>query len=214
MTCPNPKTTKTPSLLSSKADKDLVAMVKNTAHNEAFLEICRRYENIFYKVCQKYAGYLSGVGVNPQDIFDEKNYIIFHCISTFQSKKKTKLGTWIGNYARYLCLNSINSRKFILPATDDDLKKHIEEAQITSDYLHNGPNPQEEMNYILNLLRQLKDQRIYQIFRLRYLSPRRLIWATIASKVGVSTQTVINLHNKGLAMLKRKLKSVNISDII
>jgi hypothetical protein len=103
-------------------DSRLVKMVRDKADNGAFLEVCRRYENIFYKVCQKYSAVLSNNGVNPQDIYEEKNFIIFHCISSFKPCKKAKLGTWIGNYARYLCLNSINARKFILPTTDDILK--------------------------------------------------------------------------------------------
>ena len=201
-------------LLVDKTDVELVKLVKDTADNEAFLEVCRRYENIFYKVCQKYATALSHSGINPQDIFEEKDFIIFHCISTFQTNKKAKLGTWIGNYARYLCLNSINSKRFILPTTDEDIKKRIEESQVTHNYLESLNTTKEDFKYILNLLEQVKDPRIIQIFKLRYLRPNRMIWAEIAVDVGVSTQTVINLHAKGLALLRTKLKSKNISDII
>lgn len=201
-------------LLEAKSDLELVHLVKEQASDDAFLEVCRRYENIFYKVCQKYATALMSSGINPQDIFEEKNFIIFHCISTFKTRKRTKLGTWIGNYARYLCLNSINSRKFILPTTDDDLKRYIEETQVTHDFLANSTASHEEFKYVLNLLQQIKDPRIISIFKFRYLSHKRMIWADIARKVGVSTQTVINLHNKGLSLLKRKMKSGFISDVI
>jgi RNA polymerase sigma factor (sigma-70 family) len=201
-------------LLKDKSDTELVQLVKKDGDSEAFLEICRRYENIFYKVCQKYAGVLTHSGVNPQDVFEEKMNIIFHCITTFEPKKKTKLGTWIGNYARYLCLNSINARRFILPTTDEDLHKHIEASQVSHDFMQSPKNTKEDFKYVLNLLSQIKDGRISQIFKYRYLSPKRMIWADIAKKVGVSTQTVINLHNKGLDLIKRKLHSSNISDVI
>lgn len=203
-----------PSALLAKSDLELVELVKVKADSDAFVEVCRRYENIFYKVCQKYAAALVNSGINPQDIFEEKNYIIFHCVSTFQPKRKTKLGTWIGNYARYLCLNSINARRFILPTTDEDLKKYIEESQASHDYFVNLSHSQEEFKYVLNILDQIKDRRIIDIFRLRYLNQKRMIWADIATKIGVSTQTVINLHNKGLSLLKRKIKSKHISDVI
>lgn len=205
---------KAQSLLSNKTDAELVALVRASANDEAFLEVCRRYENIFYKVCQKYALALYSIGINPQDVFEEKDYIIFHCISTFKPSKRVKLGTWIGNYARYLCLNSINARKFILPTTDEEVRQHIEENQATQHYLENQTGMQEEYKYVLHLLDQIKDQRIIMIFKLRYLGHKRMIWANIASKIGVSTQTVINLHNKGLTLLKRKLKSRTISDMI
>lgn len=199
--------------ITEKTDQVLVNSVKSKADNEAFNEICRRYENIFYKICQKYVNVLINSGVNPQDIFDEKHYIIFHCVTTYDPSKNTKLSTWIGNYARYLCLNAINARRFILPTTDEDIKKRIEEAQVTQQYLQGSTTHREDFNYILNILSQLKDERITQIFKLRY-SGNKLIWSKVAKKVGISTQTAINLHNKGLFLLRRKIKSRNISDVI
>ncbi len=207
MTCPTKK-------LDNKTDKELVCLIKEGASSEAFIEICKRYENIFYKVCQKYSSALTHSGLNPEDIFEEKNCIILHCISTFKPDKNTKLGTWIGNYARYLCLNSINARRFILPTTDDELHSHLEDSQTYIDYNKGLKDSGEDFKYVLNLLHQLRDTRIIEIFKYRYLNQKRMIWAEIATKLGVSTQTVINLHNKGLELLQRKLKSRNISDVI
>jgi RNA polymerase sigma factor (sigma-70 family) len=203
-----------PSSLQHKSDSELVELIKSKADSDSFNEVCRRYENIFYKICQKYVNALSMSGVNPQDIFDEKTFIIYHCISSYKPSKKTKLGTWIGNYARYLCLNSINARKFILPTTDADLKQYIEETQASQDFQQKQDNPKEDFNYILNLLSQLKDPRITEIFKYRYLGHKRMIWAHIAKKMNISTQTAINLHNKGIELIRRKLKSVNISDVL
>lgn len=200
--------------LKTKSDGELVTLIKDLASDDAFLEVCTRYENIFYSVCQKYASALTNSGVNPEDIFEEKNCIILHCISTYQPEKKAKLGTWIGNYARYLCLNSINSRRFILPTTDEELKHFIENSQIYSEYSASQTDKAEDFKYIQNLLGQIKDARIVEIFKYRYLSQKRMIWADIAEKLNVSTQTVINLHNKGLDLLQRKLKSRSISDVI
>lgn len=198
---------------SDKTDSQLVRLVKSNGDNEAFKEICRRYENIFYKVCQKYAPALSVSGVNPQDIFDEKNFIIFHCVNTFNYKKKAKLSTWIGNYARYLCLNSLNARKFILPSSDEDIIKYIEDTQATQNYSSNQLN-QEDYGYILNIIDQLKDKRVEEVFKYRYFTDKKMIWSKIAKKMKISTQTAINLHNKGISLLKKKVKSRSISDVI
>jgi RNA polymerase sigma factor (sigma-70 family) len=191
----------------------LISLVRDKNNGEAFQEVCRRYENIFYKVCQKYVNALSHCGVNVQDIFDEKVYIIYHCINTFNPKKNTKLSTWIGNYARYLCLNSINSRKFILPTLDDDVKQHIEEMQISQSYM-SASFSSEDYNYILNIIGQLKDRRVSEIFKYRYFAPKKMIWSKIAKRLKISTQTAINLHNKGIHILRKKVKSKNISDIV
>lgn len=195
-------------------DSKLVGLVRKEADSAAFTEVCRRYENIFYKVCQKYASPLTACGINPQDIFDEKTYILYHCVKSFKPSKKTKLGTWIGNYARYLCLNSINSRKFIVPSNDEDIKQHVENMQAKSQFSENQTMSQDNLIYVLNLLSQLKDPRITDIFKLRYFGAKKMTWTRVASKLKISTQTAINLHNRGLELLRRKIKSENISDVI
>ena len=196
----------------NKTDEELISSIKEQGDSDSFNEVCRRYENIFYKICQKYSPVLSMSGVNPQDIFDEKNYIIYHCVSTFKSNKKAKLSTWIGNYARYLCLNSINSRKFLIPSSDEDIKKFLEDKQCKEYYSSHSNCLHEDCDYVSNLLSQLKDQRVIDIFKLRYGEEKKMIWAKIAKKMNLSPQTVINLHNKGLKLIKRKFKSDNISD--
>jgi hypothetical protein len=204
---------KTTKPVTKKSDIELVDLVKD-GDSESFLEICRRYENIFYKICQRYNAALSFSGVNPQDIYDEKTCLIYHCITSYNPEKNTKLSTHIGNYSRYLCLNSISKRRFILPSSDLEIQKYIEDSQITHDYITNNSKLQDNFKYILNLLEQLQDPRITEIFNLRYLGAKRMIWLDIAKKMSISTQTAINLHNKGLELLKRKIVSKQISDII
>ena len=199
--------------LVSKSDNELVAEVRE-GDSASFQEVCRRYENVFFKMCQRYFHALSSSGVNPQDIFDEKNCIIFNCVRSFDPKRKTKLSTHIGNYARYLCLNSINERRFFAPTTEDHVMQDIEDEQAKLAFLHSSRPSKETFNYVLNLLSQLKDPRISLIFRYRYLEPKRLIWNEISKKMKISTQTAINLHNKGLKLLRLKLKSNNISDVL
>jgi hypothetical protein len=198
---------------ADKTDRQLVKLVREKGSEPAFREVCSRYENIFFKVCQKYVGALKISGINPQDIFDEKDYIIFHCIRTFNYRKGAKLSTWIGNFARYLCLNSINARKFILPSSDEEIANHIESTQITQNYISTQFTP-EDFTYIVNIISQLKDKRVEEIFQYRYFNDKKMIWSKIAKKMKISTQTAINLHNKGITLLRKKVKSPVISDVV
>jgi RNA polymerase sigma factor (sigma-70 family) len=200
--------------LTKKSDLQLIEMVKAHASNEATKEICRRYENIFYKVCNKYTVYLTRSGINIQDIFDEKNFIIHNCVTSFDPSKKTKLGTWIGNYARYLCLNSIHSRRFTLSATNEDVNEQIEKAQARLGFFQHTTSVGEDFEYALNILKQLSDKRIFKVFVLRYLHKKKLIWTEISKRLGVSTQTAINLHSRGIEILRHKMSSKNIMDKI
>ena len=202
-------------LLEAKTDIQLVRAVRNKASSEAFEEICRRYQDIFYKICQKYSPALSASGVYIQDIFNEKNIIILHCVNTFDHKKGVKLSSWIGNYARYLCLNSINERKFIAPANDEEIKTKIEENQTKQLFFENQNNLKEYREYVVDILDQLKDERIKQIFHYRYFDDKKMIWDKIAKKINSSPQTVMSLHKKGLILIKNKIKNIsNICDIV
>jgi RNA polymerase sigma factor (sigma-70 family) len=198
--------------LKLSTDLELISLVKD-GNNDAFDEICERYENIFYKICQRYSVPLSLSGVNVNDIFEDKNYIIYYCSLHFNPSKKTKLSTMIGNYARYLCLNSINERKHLLKLDDEEVKTRIENNQISSNFFLRN-NDDENFKYILNILSQIKDGRITEIFKYRYLDGKKMIWGQIAKKMGLSTQTAINLHNKGINILKNKTKSKEFSDVI
>ena len=191
--------------LSERSDSYLIRMVKNECSSEAFQEICNRYEDLFYKICRKYSSSLSSHGIYIVDIFNEKNMIILHCIKTFKPSKKTKLSSWIGNYARYLCLNSMNARRLILPVSDSDIQKKIEEQQVCQNYFEPKKNLESGRNLIFELLSKMKDKRIEEIFRYRYLDRKKMIWQNIAKKMNTSPQTVMSLHRKGIVLIKNKI---------
>lgn len=191
--------------ITERSDSYLIKQVKANADSEAFSEICRRYEDLFYKVCQKYAAALSACGIYIQDIFNEKNIIILHCVKTFNPKKKSKLSSWIGNYARYLCLNSLNAKRVAIPYPDAEVQKRIEEQQICADYFQPKPDLEATKMKVLELLNQLKDKRILEIFEYRYLNAKKMIWQKIAKKMKTSPQTVMALHRKGMLLIRNKI---------
>lgn len=194
--------------LSNAEDIELITLVKEKADDSAFLEICRRYEDIFYNVCRKFTNMLTNAGLCPDDIFEEKNCIILHCISTYSPHKKAKLGTWIGNYARYLCLNSITARRFIRPVTENELEEFQENANLNQidNYI---PPGNDEKRQILNLVKSFKDKRAIEIFKYRYSGDKKMTWSEISKKINLSTQTIINIHNLGILRIRKNMKKLN-----
>ena len=199
-------------IYKDRQDLLLIMAVKRKNDSSAFLELCDRYEKIFYKVCKKYENVLTNNGINPQDVYDEKNMIIFHCIKTFNPKKKTKFGSWLGNYARYLCLNSINSRKHISTTIEEDLNK-IHENKSTEDFTQDS-HTEENSQYVLKLLSSFKDKRIEKIFQYRFLGDKKMNWKDVATHMNTSPQTCINLYRKGLKLIKRKVNSNYLFDTV
>jgi len=66
-----------------------------------------------------------------------------------------------------------------------------------------------------NILSQLKDKRIKKIFQLRYFSDsKKTTWNNIAKNLNISIQTAINLHDKGVAVLNKKIRSKEFRDFV
>ena len=66
------------------------------------------------------------------------------------------------------------------------------------------------------MLASLGDERIKKVYELRYFSGEEKLatWNSIAKKLGVSTQTAINLHEKTRVFLKNKIISKNSYDFV
>jgi len=191
--------------MEKKTDSQLTKRLKTHGCEKSFLELCRRYENVYYKICQKYRHALIGSGVQPEDVYAEKDLIVLKCAQSFDPSRETKFSTWLGNYAKFTCLNYVNSKKYIFNAASEELHNFIEENQSVPPHTE---NLNEEFEVLISTLDELKDSRIKTIFRMRYFydKKRDSTWKNISESLSMSIQTAINLHKKGLNLLKNRLK--------
>ena len=187
-------------------DLELIKNIRDDSCDDSYLELCRRYENVFYKICHKYTPALRASGVNPEDLYGEKDYILWTCALKFNPGKKTKLSTWIGNYARYICLNSINSRRLLVNFDNQDIKDFIEDKQFSTGLAEDDRYKYDNLNACYE---SVSDARLKEIIKFRYFSGTKQTWKIIANKMNISIQTAISLHNKVLKILKDKIKDKN-----
>ena len=146
--------------MADESDIDLIRKVKKKNCSDSFVEICRRYENAYYKVCQKYKNALIFSGICPDDVFNEKNIVIYNCIKSFKISKKTKFSTWLCNHARFTCLNKINENKNLIAAETPEIAAFLENSCIKEVPI----DLKEEKDFIFSVLDGLKDKRIKAIF--------------------------------------------------
>jgi len=197
-----------------KEDNELIEEVKDVGCNESFKELLNRHSNLYYKICQKYLPALKRMGVDSEDVFNDKEYVFFKSLNSFQPDRKTKFSTWLGNFARYHCLNYINSYK-------KHSAQEFEEFESVS-AMHHYENAPSKMaqdageEYIYSILSQLKDKRIIKVYQMRYESngDKKATWSEIAKEMNISTQTAINLHSRGKKIIKKKIESENCYDLI
>tara|TARA_Y100001973_G_C5199944_1_gene336842 strand:+ start:280 stop:864 length:585 start_codon:yes stop_codon:yes gene_type:complete len=192
-------------------DVKLIEKVKANNCNESLKVLINKHSPLCYNIYKKYSTPLAANGVDYDRISMEKDYIIYKSCLSFAADKNTKFSTWLGNYARYHYLNMINENKRHIYVEDDKLNYHLDKENDA----HSPIEPAEFREYILNILTQLKDPRVKQVFELRYFSEEpKMTWGKISSRMEVSIQTAINLHCRGLKILKKKLGCKNFEDLI
>jgi RNA polymerase sigma factor (sigma-70 family) len=189
---------------TTATDIELVNKIKESNCEESLKILIYRHSPLCFDVCKKYASAILNSGLHLEDITSEKDYLIYKSAISYNPEKKTKFSTWLGNQMRYYCLNTMNKNNLI--ATDDTQLDYFIHKDIDN---HPKELVSEQMEYISNLIRQSKDKRIKKVIEIRYFENpnKKTPWNKVADKVGVSTQTAINLHNKAVKMIRGKMRS-------
>ena len=194
-------------------DLELINKIKATSDNEALKELESRHTGIYNEIIKKYYKHLIDFGLNPNDIVSDKLFVLYKSVMSFNPDKNVKFSTWLGNQARYHCLNCLNKKNNTIGMENEDIKKIIEKKQIAIS--NDDMKSKEKSDLIFSILDRIKDKRIYKIYKMRYFNDKKLTpWSKISKKLKISTQTAINLHNKGKDLLKNKLTSKYNLDII
>ena len=197
--------------LKKKTDNHLVNQIKLFQCNSSLSELINRHSGICVTICQRYSQALSVEGVSLDELKEDKDYVIYQAALSYNNLKKIKFSSWLGNCMKYYCLNTINSNK--------------KKTKLQERYSIYAPNENENLNltkenedidYINSILSKLKDKRIGEIYSLRYSPDHRkpLSWKKISEKMGISSQTAINLHDKGKQIIKKKANSKKIIDSV
>jgi len=192
-------------------DNKLVLNIKNKNCEESIKELIHKHTPLCYKILQKFYPTLSKAGYSKDDIFNERFYLIYKSVMTFKPDRNTKYSTWLGNYTRYHCLNMLNARKQHTVSIEDENIKNIVLKEAEEE-----PKSDNTKEFVSHILDEMNDKRVKRIYMMRYFSAdgRKKTWKEIAKNLGVSSQTVINIHNKAKRILKTKLKSENTLDLV
>jgi RNA polymerase sigma factor (sigma-70 family) len=191
------------------SDNYLVERIKLANCEESLGELIKRHSAICFKIIKRYASTFYANNINIIDASSDKNLIIWNSAKSFNIDKNVKFSTWLANQVKYSCLNALNKKsKDRLVATEDEILEILKER----------PDEEPERNlfeFTGNILGQLKDKRIKQIFSMRYSTlDKKPSWCKVAEELKVSTQTAINLHNRGIAVLRKKISSEKFLDSI
>lgn len=192
-------------------DLDLIKNIKDNRDNESLKCLINRHSGIFCEMVKRYQHFISQKGHDPKDLFEDKDVIVYQSALSFNEDKNIKFSTWLGNQARYHCLNFLNKNANYFPTENEYLQNMIENKQDQRENFN-----KENCEYFLNILKSLKDKRVYKIFKMRFFSQNKKnrSWNAIGKKLGISTQTAINIYNKHIDFLKIKSNKDSFNDTI
>lgn len=189
-------------------ETELINNIKNEGCSDSITELMRRHLNIVHSVMHKFCN--KNKHIDLKELLEDKYLIFNNAVNTYKFDKKTKFSSWLYCCSRFHCLNSNKDidKTINLESHDIDL---INNRYYIDGYCSNTEN----RNYIFNILNQIPDNRIKQIFKMRYYDGRGhklKTWAEISNVLKLSQTRVIELHEKGRLILNKKITNNNWSD--
>lgn len=180
-------------------DLQLISNVKTSNDEGSLKELINRHSGIYVEMVNKYLPD-SMEGINKEDVLEDKDFCIYDAAIKFDETKNAKFSTYIGNLARWKCLNIYNKNiKFPQSSISE-----IYDKSVSCDSGLKNIEDQEELKNIFKIIESSKDKRVEKIFKMRYKNGKKLTpWKKIAKKLDLSIQGCINIHNKHLTEIKK-----------
>jgi hypothetical protein len=189
-------------------DLYLIEDIKLNDDEESLIELHERYKNMFYKQTHRFENFFNINNINKQEMLNQSYFVVYDAAKSFKKDKNIKYITWLGNKTKFYFLNnSLDKNKAYKML---DFKKDSSELDELSNQDGNHLKKESSINYpeTITLLENHPDKRIVKIFRERYSPESRKAptWKNISKEFDLSSQTIINLHTKGLNFLKKRIK--------
>jgi len=180
-------------------DLYLINKVKLKKDEDSLKELIERHSGIYIDMVNRYIPE-SLEGVSKHDLLQDKDYCIYDAAIKYNKDKNTKFGTYVGNLARWKCLNIYN-KNIKFPQVNIG---EIFDMEVSEKSAVNSIEYEEEIRNAISIINKIKDHRVRQIFKMRYCSGKKLTpWKKIAKKLDLSIQGCINIHNKHLIEIQK-----------
>lgn len=188
------------------SDIDLVDRVKRGREPDASLrELVSRHSGIYISMVNNYSPPSnSSLTSSRDDLLSDKDYYIYQAALKYDTSKKTKFSTYLGNETRWRCLNLYNKKKNSKEVAMDEYPS----IPCSSGEDHERLD-EEVFNKVIKLIKKDPDSRVSRIFQKRYIEGVKnkvMPWSQVCKTVSLSIQGCINVHDKAIKHIKKELK--------
>jgi len=190
-----------------ESDISLIEKVKNQSDNNSLNVLIERHSGIYLDMVNSVIPNNCDF-LDKNDIIDDKEISIYKAIMNYDENKKTKFSTYLGNETRWKCLNIFNRGTKYKYIDIEDFKEHVD---FVEENTIKNISSKEILDKIFNLANTHKDQRVSEIFFLRYKigeGNKTMPWKNISKKINVSIQGCINIHDRFIEEIKKEIQNV------
>ena len=197
-------------------DEQLITKIKSEACNQSLTELISKHTGLCYDIYKKYLPSQEISGNHSINIENDKDYIIYKSALSFDETKKIKFSTWLGNQVRYQCLNLLKKKKNIISCDQETIELVTNKNEDIAWEQEAKERNKSLVEYVSAVVTKMRDPRIKQIFQMRYFSRsgKKTSWQKIGTDLGISAQTAINIHERALKLIRKKINSDHFSDSI
>ena len=192
-----------------QTDVELTANLKTDIEAEASLqELVDRHSGIFLNIVNNYVPNNSPT-CHKQDIIDEIQYYIYNAGLKYDENRGAKFSTFLGNEAKWLCLNQHHKNKKYLLAASPQSEFAFENTAAEEKGEHNPYISESLLCKIFEIIEKHPDERVRRIFKIRYVDPefnKLTPWQKVGKELKMSIQVCINIHNSAIKIIRKTLK--------
>lgn len=194
--------------MNNLSDLEIINEIKKDKNVEENLQnLVERHSGIYLDMVNAYSSN-DNPYIDRSELVKDKEYKIYLAALNFDESRGAKFSTYLGNETKWSCLNTYNKNK----------RKPV----FNSEYIENmpeNPNFNEEnmaeslkrdmFDKVLSIIKQHPDKRVEKIFKMRYIIGTKnkvMAWKDIGSKMKLSIQGCINIHNSAVVHVQQELK--------
>lgn len=191
--------------MDNLSDLDLINNIKKKKKvDESLQQLIDRHSGIYLDIVNSFMKSCNNDSLKDE-IMSDKEYAIYNSALKYDDQRGTKFSTFLGNEAKWMCLNASNKNKKYLELNDNTY--NFEEIKDTC----NKPIVDFQEQILKEFNDQIKnhpDKRIQKIFSMRYSGNKKLVpWRKISKTMNLSIQGCINIHNAALKSISKNIRS-------
>ncbi len=164
---------------------------------KAFAELADRHTGIYVKIASQYSGFSDKI--NLDELKDDKQYNMYKWIIKYDADRNMKVGTYIGEMTKYLCLNLLSQTPDQVP-----LEQVAERAAAPAPI---GQSTTEQEIQILEKKAPVSDPEFWRIFRARHSGEKPKAWREIGREMNMTHEWARQIYQRYIPRVQETINT-------